>query len=68
MNIAAVAADVVELDEPVAEEAQVALELSAAEVTCVADGGLIARALANRIDNAIKYSDAGGASRTASRT
>ncbi len=57
VDLKAAVHDVVELYEPVAEEAGVALEVSADEPLAV-DGNreLIGQALSNIIDNAIKYS------------
>lgn len=57
VDLAAVAGDVVELYEPVAEEAGVALEAVLSE-TVLVDGNreLIGQALSNIVDNAIKYS------------
>lgn len=57
VDLAAAIADVVELYEPVAEEAGVSLESSVAEA-CTVDGNreLIGQALSNIVDNAIKYS------------
>jgi signal transduction histidine kinase len=55
--LAVAIADVVELYEPVSEEAGVSLEASVTE-TCTVDGNreLIGQALSNIVDNAIKYS------------
>ncbi len=57
VDLAAAVHDVVELYEPVAEEAGVALEADAGKV-CMVDGNreLIGQALSNIVDNAIKYS------------
>jgi signal transduction histidine kinase len=57
VDLAVAIADVVELYEPVAEEAGVTLEASVAEA-CTVDGNreLIGQALSNIVDNAIKYS------------
>jgi signal transduction histidine kinase len=57
VDLKAAVRDVVELYEPVAEEAGVALEVSAEEPLTV-DGNreLIGQALSNIVDNAIKYS------------
>ncbi|MHA6645607.1 sensor histidine kinase [Mesorhizobium sp. A623] len=57
VDLAAAIADVVELYEPVAEEAGVAIETVAPEAFAV-DGNreLIGQALSNIVDNAIKYS------------
>jgi signal transduction histidine kinase len=57
VDLAAAIADVVELYEPVAEEAGVTIETVAPEAIAV-DGNreLIGQALSNIVDNAIKYS------------
>jgi signal transduction histidine kinase len=57
VDLAAAVRDVVELYEPVAEEAGVALEADAG-TACMVDGNreLIGQALSNIVDNAIKYS------------
>jgi len=56
-----VAADVVELYEPLADERNVALTLMPEpHVTIEGNRSLIAQALANLVDNAIKYTPAGG--------
>ena len=58
VDLAAAVRDVVELYEPVAEEAGVALEADAGAAACMVDGNreLIGQALSNIVDNAIKYS------------
>jgi signal transduction histidine kinase len=63
VDLAAAVRDVVELYEPVAEEAGVALEVAAGQpVTVDGNRELIGQALSNIVDNAIKYStDATGA-------
>lgn len=55
-NLSTVVADVAELYEPVAEERGIALKVEVSEATMI-DGQreLIAQALANILDNAIKY-------------
>ena len=54
---AAIIEDVAELYEPVAEEAGLRLEVSAAKgLTIVANRELVSQAVANLVDNAIKYS------------
>ena len=56
-----VAADVVELYEPLAEEKKVALNLlPGPSVVIEGNRSLIAQALANLVDNAIKYTPMGG--------
>jgi signal transduction histidine kinase len=61
LDLGEVAADVVELYEPLAEEKRVALSLMP-EPSVVIEGNrsLIAQALANLLDNAIKYTPMGG--------
>jgi signal transduction histidine kinase len=55
-DAAAIAADVFELYEPLAEEAGVALNIDAPEpVLLAANRELLSQALANLVDNAIKY-------------
>ncbi|RWM05560.1 HAMP domain-containing sensor histidine kinase [Mesorhizobium sp.] len=57
VDLAATVSDVVELYEPVAEEAGVALETTVPEaVTINGNRELIGQALSNIVDNAIKYS------------
>jgi len=57
VDLAATVSDVVELYEPVAEEAGVALEVSAPDALVVnGNRELIGQALSNIVDNAIKYS------------
>jgi signal transduction histidine kinase len=63
LDLAAVVEDLVELYEPLAEQSDVRLEARLAAVTAPADRELISRALANLIDNALKY---GGAAVTVS--
>ncbi|CDX18852.1 Integral membrane sensor signal transduction histidine kinase [Mesorhizobium sp. ORS 3324] len=57
VDLAATVSDVVELYEPVAEEASVALEATVPEaITINGNRELIGQALSNIVDNAIKYS------------
>ncbi|MDG4880267.1 HAMP domain-containing sensor histidine kinase [Mesorhizobium sp. WSM4884] len=57
VDLAATVSDVVELYEPVAEEAGVALETTVAEAfTINGNRELVGQALSNIVDNAIKYS------------
>ncbi len=61
VDLAAIVADVVELYEPVAEEAAVDLSVrSAAGMRVNGNRELIGQALSNVVDNAIKYSSLGG--------
>jgi len=61
LDLGGVAADVVELYEPLADERNVALTLMPEpHVTIEGNRSLIAQALANLVDNAIKYTPAGG--------
>lgn len=55
LDLAAVAADLVELYEPLAEQADVLLVQEGGSAFTLADRELISRALANLIDNALKY-------------
>jgi signal transduction histidine kinase len=62
LDPAAVMSDVAELYEPAAEEAGLALTVSAPSgLAIVANRELVSLALANLVDNAIKYSAAGSA-------
>ncbi|WP_421852323.1 ATP-binding protein [Novosphingobium sp.] len=54
-DLAAVAEDLVELYDPLAEQLNVRLEVLLEPVTAPADRELVSRALANLIDNALKY-------------
>ncbi|HEY0265262.1 MAG TPA: HAMP domain-containing sensor histidine kinase [Rhizomicrobium sp.] len=61
LDLGEVAADVVELYEPLAEERKIGLTLvPSAGVATLGNRSLIAQALANLIDNAIKYTPPGG--------
>jgi hypothetical protein len=61
LELQGVAADVVELYEPLAEEKKVALALMpSTPVAIEGNRSLVAQALANLVDNAIKYTPAGG--------
>ncbi len=68
IDLGALVADVGELYEPVAEQAGLALEVKLEPVTIAANRQLVGQAVANLIDNAIKYSSgvAGGARVTVS--
>ena len=61
LELGGVAADVIELYEPLAEEKKVSLALVAGNPVAIeGNRSLIAQALANLVDNAIKYTPAGG--------
>ncbi|MFM9889582.1 MAG: sensor histidine kinase [Rickettsiales bacterium] len=60
VDLAAVLRDVVELYEPVAHEKQVALSFAYEPVQVKGDKDLLFQALANLLDNAIKYTPEGG--------
>lgn len=55
LDLGEVVTDLVELYEPLAESSGVVLSVEATKVELLADRELIARALANLIDNALKY-------------
>ncbi len=61
VDLRSIARDVVDLYEPVAEERGIALTLSAPEAVRVrGNPSLVARAAANLVDNALKYTPTGG--------
>jgi hypothetical protein len=68
VDAAALAADVAELYQPLAEQRGLALEVDLAPATCTGDRTLVAQALANLVDNAIKYARPGGHVRVRSAT
>lgn len=55
IDLAVIAEDLVELYDPLAEQSGVRLETRFEPVTAAADRELVSRALANLIDNALKY-------------
>lgn len=55
LDLSEVAADLAELYEPLAEQSGVSLECTVQSVMVLVDRELISRALANLIDNALKY-------------
>jgi signal transduction histidine kinase len=68
VDLSELARDVVELYEPLAEEKSIALGLDApAPVRVEGDPQLLAQALANLVDNAIKYTPEGGTVRVRTR-
>ncbi|HWA69430.1 MAG TPA: ATP-binding protein [Rhizomicrobium sp.] len=61
LDLPSVAADVAELYEPLAEERKIGLQLRpSGALTIEGNRSLIAQALANLVDNAIKYTPEGG--------
>lgn len=60
LDLSSVAADVVELYEPLAEERNITLVLLPGSAAIEGNRSLIAQALANLVDNAIKYTPPGG--------
>lgn len=61
LDLKSVLNDVIELYEPLAEAKRISLKVSAQAVSIQGDRGLISQALANLIDNAIKYTPEDGA-------
>lgn len=69
LDLSELARDVFELYEPLAEEKSIALTLEAnADVPVIGNRQLIAQALANITDNAIKYTPVGGRVRVSTGT
>jgi signal transduction histidine kinase len=61
VDLGLLAEEVVQIYEPVAEEKQISLSVdSAAGLMVNADGGLLVEAVANLVQNAIKFTPAGG--------
>lgn len=69
VDLADIVADIGELYEPVGEEVGIAVEMSARPGAAIVTGDrrLLAQALANLVDNAIKYTPAGGRVRLIAR-
>jgi signal transduction histidine kinase len=66
LDLQSVAADVAELYEPLAEERDITLSLAAGgDVAVEGNRSLVAQAMANLVDNAIKYTPPGGKVRIA---
>lgn len=65
VDLAALARDVVDLYEPVAEDKGVRLTLAAAPAPARGSPALLSQLMANLIDNAVKYTPAGGIVRVA---
>ncbi len=63
IDLAALAQDMVELYQPLAEQRGQSLEARLRPAACVGDRMLMAQAIANLLDNAIKHIPAGGAIR-----
>ncbi|MFM8990338.1 MAG: sensor histidine kinase, partial [Alphaproteobacteria bacterium] len=68
LDLAVLATDVAELYQPLAEQRGLVLETALAPAACIGDRTLVAQALANLVDNAIKYTRAGGHVRVATAT
>ncbi len=61
VDLSAIAADVADLYQPLAEEKEIGLDVAPSGVLTVeGNRSLVSQALANLIDNAIKYTPAGG--------
>jgi hypothetical protein len=64
ISLSALTAELAELYEPVCEEAGLAFSYSSdGDLQALADTNLVAQALSNLLDNAVKYTPAGGAVR-----
>ena len=60
LDLQQIVRDVVALYEPLAEEKHITLALDAASVLCTGDRDMLFQALANIVDNAIKFTPQGG--------